>query len=462
MDNNLWSKISWRNYPVWQQPAYSDIGKLDSILQEISRLPALVYAGETRQLQSELGAAMSGDTFVLQCGDCAEEFRRCTGPTIHSLLKVILQMSIVISFATGKRVINVGRLAGQYAKPRSNDFESLGGKEIPVYRGDMVNSLEPSANGRTPDPDRLLQGYFRSAATLNLVRAFTNGGYGSLKMAESWHQDFTKYFPRNDKYSELILFINKVTSVLRRLGVEQIIDKLMGTIFVSHEALLLGYEEALTRIDTTTSDWYDTSAHMLWIGNRTRQVEGGHVEFLRGVHNPIGVKIGPDHDPDEILRLFEILNPENTPGRLAFIVRFGKENIAKFFPPLIKRCAAYGFNVVWMCDPMHGNTFKTNAGIKTRHFDDILHELRQAFEICATESSCLGGAHLEITGEIVTECLGGPSNLTENQLEEQYLTACDPRLNVMQALELSFEIAEFINQQATRNKTLDVMLARKP
>lgn len=446
MHKNEWSKSGWRYYQISQSPQWPDKRVCEDVVQKLSQLPALVFAGETRTLKEQLADAVEGKAFVLQCGDCSEDFSRCNGPSIHSLIKVILQMSIILAYSGERRIINIGRIAGQYAKPRSSLTEVVNGHEIPNYRGDMVNSPETNLNARTPDPHRMLEGYFRAAATLNLVRAFTHGGYATLNYAQAWHQDFYEAFPLNKEYEELVKDIRKATNFMKALGFDLQNPQLnQTTIYSSHEALLLDYEEAMTRIDTTTGDWYDTSAHMLWIGNRTRQPNGAHVEFLRGVCNPIGVKIGPYDDIDDIKRVIHKLNPKNQPGRLALITRFGVKKISIFLPELLKQMKYEGFNIVWVCDPMHGNTYESGTYKKTRNFEDIANEMRSFYQIHQAEGTIAGGVHLELTGDNVTECIGGRRKICENDLQLNYQTNCDPRLNAEQAVEFAFELAKLLN-----------------
>lgn len=441
-----WTKTNWRSFPVRQQPKWPNVRDCEETLVKLSQLPALVFAGETRMLEQQLAEAQEGKAFVLQAGDCSEDFSRCTGPRIHDLLKVILKMSIILSYAGEKKVIKIGRIAGQYAKPRSSNTETINGQEIPSYRGDMVNSPEPTLGARTPDPHRILDGYFRAAATLNLVRAFTKGGYAALDKIQSWSEASFGSFPASRKYDELVNSIRKAKNFMTAMGIDIKAPQLNEiTLYTSHEALLLDYEEALTRVDTTTGRWYDTSAHMLWIGDRTRQPDGAHVEFLRGVGNPIGVKIGPDHDLDDIRRIFEKLNPENKPGRVALITRFGHEKINRFLPLLLKKIKSEGFNIAWICDPMHGNTFTNQKSRKTRVFEDILTEIHNFWCIHRAEGTVAGGVHLELTGENVTECIGGNRQLNDNDLQLNYQTHCDPRLNAEQAVEISFELAHILN-----------------
>ncbi|SEM05646.1 3-deoxy-D-arabinoheptulosonate-7-phosphate synthase [Syntrophus gentianae] len=445
MKHEGWTKSGWRAFPARQQPVWPDAAVRDETLGELSKLPPLVFAGESRTLRGQLAEAAEGRAFVLQCGDCSEDFSRCTGPDIRELLKVILQMSVILTYAGEKRVIKIGRFAGQYAKPRSSDTEMVNGEEIPSYRGDMVNSPDPTREARTPDPRRMLEGYYRASATLNLVRAFTRGGYAALDSVQSWHRQSLNLLPASQKYEELARQIRKTISFMTAIGFDTNTPQLnQATLYTSHEALLLDYEEALTRQDSTTGDWYDCSAHMLWIGDRTRQLDGAHVEFLRGVHNPLGVKIGPDYDIDDIKRLVIKLNPVNEPGRLTLITRFGTERIETCLPPLVRELGREGFKVIWSCDPMHGNTYQNDFGQKTRNFDDILNEIRTFYRISSAEGSNAGGVHLELTGESVTECTGGSRQLLDHDLRLNYQTNCDPRLNAEQSVELAFELAELL------------------
>jgi len=438
-----WTKTRWRNLPAQQQPEWPDAQARDETLNALDRLPALVFAGESRSLKQELAAASKGQALILQAGDCAEEFSRCHGPSIHSLLKVILQMSIVLTYAGDKRVVKIGRIAGQYAKPRSSDTESIGTLTLPSYRGDMVNGPEPTPEARVPDPRRMLEGYFRAAATLNLVRAFTSGGYASLGQAHAWSEASINAYAANRKYEDLVKGIEKAIHFMGAVGIDSASPQLNETtVYTSHEALLLEYEEAMTRIDTTTGDWYDTSANMLWIGDRTRQPDGAHVEFLRGVNNPVGVKIGPGCPVDDVKRLAERLNPGDEAGRLSLITRLGAGGIDTLLPPLIRAVSREGLDVVWICDPMHGNTYTNRRSQKTRRYADVLQEIRQFWQIHEAEGTTAGGVHLELTGDAVTECSGGSRNLDEDDLQLRYQTSCDPRLNAEQAVELAFELAE--------------------
>ncbi len=440
-----WTKSSWQDFPALQQPKWPDKGAYNAAVEEISRMPPLVFAGEVRALKAMLAKAEEGRAFLLQGGDCAEDFSQCTAPAIRETLKVILQMAVILTYAGGKPVIKVGRIAGQYAKPRSSDTEKVGDLEIPSYRGDMVNSPEPTPEARVPDPRRMVEGYYKAAATMNILRAFTRGGYAALHRVHAWNQEFVKNSPMGRSYERLARHIAAALKFMECIGLDTDIPQLnQASFFTSHEALLLGYEEALTRQDSTTGDWYDCSAHMLWIGDRTRQLDGAHVEFFRGVHNPIGMKVGPNHDIGEIKQIIARLNPQNEPGRLTLITRFGKDKVEKHLPPLIRAIKNEGFRVVWSCDPMHGNTYTASTGHKTRNFDDILQEIQCFFEIHWAEGTVPGGVHFELTGDNVTECTGGGRNIVDEELLRNYQTNCDPRLNAEQSLELAFRIAEMI------------------
>jgi len=396
-------------------------------------------------MKKQLADAVEGKAFLLQGGDCAEDFTHCTAPGIRDTLKVILQMAVILSYAGGKPVIKVGRMAGQYAKPRSADTEMVNGQEIASYRGDMVNSPEPTEEARRPDPQRMVKGYYLAAATMNITRAFTKGGYAALHRVHAWNNEFVKSSPMGRSYERLARNINQALHFMEVIGLNTDTPQLNeASFFVSHEALLLGYEEALTRQDSITGGWYDCSAHMVWIGDRTRQLDGAHVEFLRGVLNPLGLKIGPKHDIDEIKKLISRLNPSNEPGRMTLITRFGAKNVDKYLPALIREIKKEGYKVVWSCDPMHGNTYTAETGHKTRNFDEILQELQCFFEIHWAEGSIPGGVHFELTGDNVTECTGGGRNILDQHLQQNYLTNCDPRLNAEQSLELAFQLAEMI------------------
>lgn len=438
-----WNRSSWRNYKVIHNPVWPDEALCKDILYQLTQLPALVFAGETRKLKRELAEVMDGKSFVLQAGDCSENFSFCNGPRIHDLLKVILRMALILAYSGEKKIVKIGRMAGQYAKPRSSDVEIISDLEIPIFRGEMINSPEPTIEARTPDPRRMLEGYFRSAATLNLVRAFTRGGYASLDKVNNWSDTSFGSFPDNPKYNEVVKGMKKTINFYKVIGLDTESPQMKETtVYTSHEALLLEFEEVMTRIDTTTGDWYDTSAHMLWIGDRTRQPGGAHVEFLRGVCNPIGVKVGPDFKLDDIKRLVEILNPQNEPGRLSLITRLGADKINSLLPSLLEELQNEGFKVIWVCDPMHGNTYKVDSSRKTRRLEDILDEIHSFFLLHKQIGTIAGGVHLELTGDNVTECVGG--KIFDKDLNNNYQTNCDPRLNAEQSIELAFEIAEIL------------------
>jgi 3-deoxy-7-phosphoheptulonate synthase len=444
-DQNGWTKSSWKNYTALQQPNWPDQKALEKVTNDLALLPPLVFAGEIRTLKDLLAKASKGEAFLIQGGDCSEDFSQVTAPTIRETMKILLQMAVVMAYAGGKPAIKVGRIAGQFAKPRSSDTEIVDGVELPSYRGDMVNKSEPSIKARTPNPKYMLKGYYLAASTLNLLRAFTRGGFAALHRVQAWNQEFVAQSPMGRSYNRLAGQIDQAIKFMNTIGIPTDISQVNQTqIFTSHEALLLPYEEALTRIDSTTGDWYDCSAHMLWIGERTRQVDGAHVEFLRGVLNPIGVKIGPNHDIDNIKQLIETLNPENEPGRLTLITRMGCDNIEKKLPALLREIKKEGSHIVWNCDPMHANTYTSESGHKTRNFNDILTEITRFFEIHWAEGTIPGGVHLEMTGKNVTECVGGARNIVSEELHNRYDTTCDPRLNAEQSLEVAFQIADMI------------------
>ncbi len=441
-----WTKTSWKNFPALQLPKWPDPEHHAAVMKKIAALPPLVFAGEIRSLKKDLTRAGRGEAFLLQGGDCAENFTDCTAPTVREMLKVILQMTVVLAYAGGKPVVKVGRMAGQYAKPRSSNTEIRDGVELPSYRGDMVNLPGFSPEARRPDPERVLQGYFLSACTMNILRAFTRGGYAALERVHAWNNEFVKRSPQGKSYEKLAKHIDMAIAFMRSTGLEpENIPQLnQATFYTSHEALLLNYEEAMTRNDSTSGDWYDCSAHFLWIGDRTRQLDGAHVEFFRGVKNPVGIKVGPGHDLDELVRLIDRLNPANEEGRIVLITRFGADKIADFLPGLTTRIKREGSHVVWSCDPMHGNTYTSKSGLKTRNFDRIMDEIRSFFEIHWNTGTVPGGVHFEMTGMNVTECTGGGQKITDQGLLENYDTSCDPRLNAEQSLELAFLIAEML------------------
>lgn len=440
-----WTKSSWQNLTALQQPAWPDPQAVARVLADLSALPPLVFAGEIRSLKQMLAKAVTGDAFLLQGGDCSENFSQVTAANIRETLKVLLQMAVVLTYAGGKPVIKMGRIAGQFAKPRSADLETVDGVALPSYRGDMVNKSDFTLEARTPNPKYMLKGYNMAASTLNLLRAFTRGGYGSLQRVQAWNQEFVAQSPMGRSYDRMAKQISQAIRFMETIGISAETPQINQTqLFTSHEALLLQYEEALTRMDSITGDWYDCSAHMLWIGERTRQVDGAHVEFLRGVHNPIGVKVGPSYEIDDIKRLIDVLNPDNEPGRLTLITRFGLKKIEKALSPLLREAKKEGYNIVWSCDPMHANTYTAKSGHKTRNFNDILSEITCFFETHWSEGTVPGGVHFEMTGNNVTECTGGAHNILDEELASNYLTSCDPRLNAEQSLEVAFQIADMI------------------
>ncbi len=443
--SNTWTKSGWKEHPVLQQPIWPDQKAVDNVSLELSSLPPLVFAGEIRSLKKMLARAVRGEAFLLQGGDCSESFAHITAPQIRETLKVLLQMAIVLTYAGGKPVIKVGRMAGQFAKPRSSDTESRDGLVLPSYRGDMVNAIDFTAEARVPKPELMLKGYNMAAATMNLVRAFTRGGFGSLQRVQAWNQEFVAGSPMGRSYDRLAKQISEAILFMETIGMPADTPQINQTqLFTSHEALLLPYEEAMTRQDHISGNWYDCSAHLVWIGERTRLLDGAHVEFLRGVHNPLGIKLGPSFDIDDVKKLVERLNPENEPGRITLITRLGCEKVETILPPLLREMKREGSNIVWSCDPMHANTYTATTGHKTRNFNDILKEITGFFEANWAEGTVPGGIHLEMTGNNVTECTGGAHNIVDEQLAANYATTCDPRLNAEQSLEVAFQIAEMI------------------
>lgn len=444
-----WTPDSWRSRPVRQVPVYPDGAALKSVEEQLRSYPPLVFAGEARRLKKQLGEVAEGRAFLLQGGDCAESFAEFHPNNIRDTFRVLLQMAVALTYAASCPVVKVGRIAGQFAKPRSSDTEVQDGVELDSYRGDIVNGIEFEAGARAPDPNRMIRAYSQAAATLNLLRAFAQGGYANLHSVHRWNLDFVAKSPAGEQYRHIADRISEALDFMRACGINpEDTPALQGTdFFTSHEALLLSYEEALTRVDSTTGDWYDTSAHMLWIGDRTRQPDGAHVEYLRGVKNPIGVKVGPSIDKDELLRLIEILNPGNEAGRLTLICRMGADKIGEKLPGIIRSVKREGAKVVWSSDPMHGNTVKSMSGYKTRPFDRILSEIRSFFEIHRAEGTYAGGVHFEMTGQNVTECIGGAEAITDEKLADRYHTHCDPRLNASQSLELAFQIAEGLKRE---------------
>jgi len=440
-----WTPSSWRAKPAKHMPTdYPDPAVLTRVETTLRAMPPLVFAGEARQLKSLLGEVAAGRAFLLQGGDCAESFKEFAADNIRDTFRLLLQMAVVLTFAGGKPVVKLGRIAGQFAKPRSEATETINGVTLPSYRGDNINGMDFNPIDRAPDPERLLRAYNQSAATLNLLRAFAGGGYADLHNIHRWTLGFVEGSPNGARYRELGDKISEALDFMAAVGVTGETHSEMHRVdfFTSHEALLLNYEEALTRVDSTSGDWYDTSAHMLWIGERTRQLDGAHIEYMRGIKNPIGLKCGPTMEPEDLLRLTEVLNPANEPGRLTLIGRFGADKVADRLPRLMAATKRAGREVVWSIDPMHGNTLKAANGYKTRPFDRILAEVRGFVEVARAEGVHPGGVHLEMTGQNVTECLGGARALSEGELADRYHTHCDPRLNADQALELAFLVAE--------------------
>lgn len=444
--SQTWSPDSWRSRPIQQQPVYPDAARLQQVEQSLASYPPLVFAGEARELRRQFAEVTAGRAFLLQGGDCAESFAEFSAAKIRDTFKVLLQMAVVMTFAAGCPVVKVGRMAGQFAKPRSCGEETVGGLTLPAYRGDIVNGIGFDEANRVPDPQRLLQAYHQSTATLNLLRAFAQGGFADLHEVHQWNLDFIANSALAEKYSQLAGRIDETLAFMRACGLDTAPQLREVSFFTAHEALLLNYEEAFIRRDSLTGGWYDCSAHMLWIGDRTRQLDGAHVEMLRGVGNPIGVKVGPSMGDEELLRLIDILNPDNDPGRLNLIVRMGADKVGDGLPRLIRTVQREGRQVLWSCDPMHGNTIKASSGYKTRDFARILAEVRQFFEVHKAEGSHAGGIHIEMTGQNVTECIGGARPITEAGLSDRYHTHCDPRLNADQSLELAFLIAETLKQ----------------
>ncbi len=446
-----WTPSSWREFPIKQQPIYNDKEALKRVEEELSSYPPLIFAGEARTLKEKLAKVGRGEAFLLQGGDCAESFADFNTPNIKNFFKLMLQMNMVMMYSTGKPVVKVGRIAGQFAKPRSSDFEEVNGVKLPSYRGDIINSIEFTEEARVPNPYNMIRAYNQSAATQNLLRAFSRGGFADLNKVHQWNLDFIQDNELGKKYQELSHKIDNAVKFMSACGLNstEVPQLHQTTIFTSHEALLLNYEEALTKPDSEVDNkFYDCSAHMLWIGDRTRDLTEAHIEYFRGISNPIGCKVGPTMQEDELIELIDALNPNNEEGRLNLIVRMGADKIQEFFPKLLKRVRDEGKNVVWSCDPMHGNVEKSSTGYKTRDFENILSEVEQFFTIHKEMGTVAGGIHLEMTGNDVTECTGSAScAITAEDLSSRYHTQCDPRLNASQALELSFMIGEMINNQ---------------
>jgi len=444
-----WSPDSWRGKPIEQAPVYPDLGLVESAERQLAGFPPLVFAGEARKLKRALGKVAAGEAFLLQGGDCAESFAEHSADNIRDFFRVFLQMAVVLTFAGSCPVVKVGRVAGQFAKPRSAATETVGGVELPSYRGDIVNDIAFTEEARTPDPRRQTEAYRQSAATLNLIRAFATGGYANLENAHRWMLGFVKDSPQSSRYRELAERITETLDFMRAIGIDPEMHPEMRItdFYTSHEALLLGFEQALTRVDSTSGDWYACSGHMLWIGDRTRQPDHAHVEYMRGIKNPIGLKCGPSLTADGLLRLIDLLNPENEPGRLTLICRFGADKVFDHLPGLVRAVKRAGRSVVWSCDPMHGNTIKAGSGYKTRPFEAIMGEVRNFFAVHQAEGTHAGGVHLEMTGQNVTECTGGARALTDADLHDRYHTYCDPRLNAEQALDVAFLTAELIKRE---------------
>ncbi|MBL4603301.1 MAG: 3-deoxy-7-phosphoheptulonate synthase class II [Emcibacteraceae bacterium] len=443
-----WSPDSWRSMPIRQVPTYPDANKLAEVEAELSELPPLVFAGEARRLKSQLGDVAAGKAFLLQGGDCAESFAEFHADKIRDTFRVLLQMSVALTFAASCPIVKVGRMAGQYAKPRSSDSETKDGVILPSYRGDIINGINFDEKSRIPDPERMIKAYNQSASTLNLLRAFAQGGYANLQQVHKWNLEFVGTGEAFEKYQDLADRIDEALSFMEACGINPNSKALHSTDFyVSHEALLLRYEEALTRVDSTTGDWYDTSGHLLWIGDRTRIKGEAHVEFLRGIGNPLGLKVGPTTNLDELIEIIDVLNPNDEAGRITLICRMGAGIIEDKLPPVIKRIEEEGRTVVWSSDPMHGNTITAVNGFKTRPFEDVLAEIRRFFRIHRSMGTYAGGVHFGMTGQDVTECTGGAEAITEEKLADRYRTHCDPRLNASQSLELAFLIAESLKEE---------------
>ncbi len=455
-----WTPSSWRQLPAKHIPEdYPDSDALAAVERTISGYPPLVFAGEARRLKKRLAAVSRGEAFLLQGGDCAESFKEFHPDNIRDTFRVMLQMAVVLTFAGMKPVVKVGRIAGQFGKPRSSSEETIDGVTLPSYRGDNINGMEFTPEARTPDPQRLLQAYGQSAATLNLLRAFSQGGYAALSNVHRWMMGFVERSAQGERYKALADRIAESISFMDACGVnpETVPQMAQVEFYTSHEALLLGYEQAMTRIDSTSGDWYDTSAHMLWIGHRTHQLDHAHVDFCRGVKNPIGIKCGPGFAADDLLRLIDVLNPKDEAGRIVLISRFGADGVARGLPPLVRAVKASGRSVVWSCDPMHGNTLKASTGYKTRPVDHILSEITQFISIVSDEGAYPGGVHLEMTGQNVTECLGGAQAISEHDLSDRYHTHCDPRLNGEQALEVAFLVAEKLRAMSEASRVPDAV-----
>ena len=446
--NSDWNIDSWRNFPVKHQPTYGDTNVLKNTEERLKSLPPLVFAGEARTLKEKLASVSEGKAFLLQGGDCAESFAEFNADNLRDTFRLILQMAAVLTYGASLPIVKVGRLAGQFAKPRSEATENRDGIALPSYLGDIINGIEFTKEQRAPDPERMIKAYSQAASALNLLRAFSTGGYADLHEVHRWNLDFLEGSAQDNKYRIIADRIGECLDFMKACGINKDTAGLISTVdfFTSHEALLLSYEESLTRVDSLTGKYYDCSSHMLWIGERTRSLDEAHIEFMRGIGNPIGVKIGPTTSTDDIINLINKLNPENEAGKLTLISRMGKDKIGNILPNLVRKVDSEGMKVVWSCDPMHGNTFKAQTGYKTRAFDNIMSEVEQFFQIHRSEGTYAGGIHLEMTGQDVTECVGGAQEIKEENLGDRYHTHCDPRLNASQGLELAFRLSEELSK----------------
>ena len=451
-----WKTNSWKNYPVKHIPEYEDKKELDMVLGKLKNFPPLVFAGETRSLTKQLAEVVDGKAFLLQGGDCAESFAEFHPDNIRDSFKLILQMALILTSSASLPVVKVGRIAGQFSKPRSSPIEIKDGKELPTYLGDNINGIEFNTKARKPDAKRMFRAYSQAASTLNLLRAFSQGGFADLRKVHLWNLGFVNKSQQGKMFKELEDKVSDALSFMEACGITPESNRRLRTVnfYTSHEALLLQFEEAMTRIDSTTGEYHDTSAHFVWIGDRTRQPDGGHVEFCKGIKNPIGIKCGPSLKATELVQLCNILNPENEKGRITLISRFGYDNVEKFLPKLIRTIKKEGLNVVWSCDPMHGNTIKSAAGYKTRPFNNVVKEVKNVFSVHQAEGSFAGGLHVEMTGQDVTECTGGAQKISEQDLSHRYHTHCDPRLNASQALELAFLISDEIKKNSQYSKNI--------
>ena len=451
-----WKTNSWKNYPVKHIPEYEDKKELDMVLGKLKNFPPLVFAGETRSLTKQLAEVVDGKAFLLQGGDCAESFAEFHPDNIRDSFKLILQMALILTSSASLPVVKVGRIAGQFSKPRSSPIEIKDGKELPTYLGDNINGIEFNTKARKPDAKRMFRAYSQAASTLNLLRAFSQGGFADLRKVHLWNLGFVNKSQQGKRFKELEDKVSDALSFMEACGITPESNRRLRTVnfFTSHEALLLPFEESMTRVDSTTGEYHDTSAHFVWIGDRTRQPDGGHVEFCKGIKNPIGIKCGPSLKATELVQLCTILNPENEKGRITLISRFGYDNVEKFLPKLIRTIKKEGLNVVWSCDPMHGNTIKSAAGYKTRPFNNVVKEVKNVFSVHQAEGSFAGGLHVEMTGQDVTECTGGAQKISEQDLSHRYHTHCDPRLNASQALELAFLISDEIKKNSQFSKNI--------